>query len=197
MAPTEYRVIARRSALRELPSLRRAVAAGETLDGPTFEAWGQMTGIAIVDGYGQTETGHLTYPRDGIVPGSMGFELPGVDAWVEAGELVVAADTVPTFFAGYLGEPLTTDVWRTGDCVRQDTDGRLWFDSRADDVIVSSGYRIGPAEVEDVLLAHEAISDAGVLGVPDEDRGSSRRPCSPSLHLPSSMSGLLRRVSRR
>ena len=80
---------------------------------------------------------------------------------------------MPTFFLGYHGEePPPADEWRTGDRVYQDEDGYLFFEGRADDVIISAGYRIGPFEVESVLMEHPAVADVGVVAAPDPDRGS-------------------------
>jgi acetyl-CoA synthetase len=174
MSPTEYRLVAKRVPLRTPPSLRRLVAAGEALDPETLARWRDATGLDILDGYGQTETAHLTAPPGGGArPGSMGRPLPGVRMWIEDGELVVDPATVPTFFRGYLGSPPASrsQPWRTGDRVHQDEDGYLYFESRADDVIISSGYRIGPFEVESVLQAHPAVAEAAVVGMPDPDRG--------------------------
>jgi acyl-coenzyme A synthetase/AMP-(fatty) acid ligase len=175
MSPTEYRLVAKRVPIRAPGSLRRLVAAGEALDSETLARWRDATGLAILDGYGQTETAHLTAPpADGDVrPGSMGRSLPGVRLWIDEGELVVDPATVPTFFSGYLGSPPASrsEPWRTGDRVHQDDDGYLYFDSRADDVIISSGYRIGPFEVESVLQSHPAVAEAAVVGMPDPDRG--------------------------
>ena len=122
MAPTEYRVLARRTTLPRLDSLRAAVAAGEALDATTLGAWHEATGLWVRDGYGQTETGQLTGMPLGIaaVPGSMGVPLPGVRLDVDDGELVVDPATVPTFFARYLGEEPHAGVWRTGDRVERD-----------------------------------------------------------------------------
>ncbi len=173
MAPTEYRLIAAHQALGPLPSVRRLVTAGEPLGVAAAETWHAATGLTISDGYGQTETGHLTATAPGVVapPGSMGRPLPGVRAWIDDGELVVDPDTVPTFFLGYDGEPAPNGPWRTGDLVEQDEDGWLLFRARADDVVLSAGYRIGPAEVEAVLAAHPAVREVAVIGVPDELRG--------------------------
>jgi acyl-coenzyme A synthetase/AMP-(fatty) acid ligase len=173
MAPTEYRLIASHGAVEELPSLRRLVTAGEALGVPAFEAWQAQTGLAIADGYGQTETGHLTGVRPGeqAPAGSMGRPLPGVRTEIVDGELTVDPASVPTFFLGYDGAPPATGLWHTGDQVRQDDDGWLYFESRVDDVIVSSGYRIGPAEVESTLLGHPSVREVAVIGVPDEVRG--------------------------
>ncbi len=173
MAPTEYRLIAAAGPIGALPSLRRAITAGEALGVPAFATWREQTGLAIADGYGQTETGQVTGVRPGEIapPGSMGRPLPGIAASVVDGELVVDPATVPTFFLGYDGTSVPPGAWRTGDQVRQDDDGWLFFESRADDVIISAGYRIGPAEVESVLLGHPAVRECAVLGLTDPARG--------------------------
>ena len=169
MAPTEYRAVAKRTQLRELPALRHAVAAGEPLNPEIVHLWRDAVGIEIHDGYGQTETGALTGMPIGppVRPGSMGLPLPGFKLWVDDGELCVDPSTVPTFF---LDGP--RDVWRTGDRVREDEDGYLWFEGRTDDVIISSGYRIGPFEVESALVSHPAVAEAAAVAAPDEERGS-------------------------
>ena len=169
MAPTEYRAIAKRGELRELPALRHAVAAGEPLNPEVVRVWSQAAGIEIHDGYGQTETGALTGMPIGppVRPGSMGIPLPGFRLWVEDGELCADPGTVPTFF---IDGP--ADVWRTGDRVRQDDEGYLWFEGRTDDVIISAGYRIGPFEVESALLSHPAVAEAAAVAAPDDERGS-------------------------
>jgi acyl-coenzyme A synthetase/AMP-(fatty) acid ligase len=173
MAPTEYRLIAAHGPIDDVPSLRRLVTAGEPLGVPALDAWEKQTGRRIADGYGQTETGHTTGVRPGETapPGSMGRPLPGIRAEIVAGELCVDPATVPTFFLGYDGESASDAWWHTGDLVRQDADGWLYFESRNDDVILSAGYRIGPSEVEATLLGHPAVLESAVLGVPDETRG--------------------------
>jgi acyl-coenzyme A synthetase/AMP-(fatty) acid ligase len=172
MAPTEYRVIARRTGLRPLP-LRTAVAAGEALDREIVETWRTEAGVTIRDGYGQTETGALTGMPPGapVRPGSMGLPLPGVGVHVAGGQLQVDPATVPTFFVRYLGAAPHTGPWPTGDLVDVDEDGYLWFRGRADDVIISAGYRIGPTEVEGALGSHPAVAEAAVVGAPDPERG--------------------------
>jgi len=188
MAPTEYRVIAKRAGLRALAGLRQLVAAGEALNPEVLHAWRDATGLTIRDGYGQTETGQLTatVSAEGARPGSMGKALPGVQLSVGDGELIAAPHTVPTFFLGYLGEGarrgrdgrwMVADrrdqgPWHTGDRVREDEQGYLWFQGRADDVIVSAGYRIGPFEVESALVAHPAVAEAAAVAAPDEERGA-------------------------
>jgi acetyl-CoA synthetase len=169
MSPTEYRSIAKRAELRPLPALRHACAAGEALNPEVVRAWQEGAGVAIHDGYGQTETGHLTGMPIGppVRPGSMGRPLPGFRAWIDDGELVVDPASVPTFFLdGARDRP-----WRTGDRVREDEDGYLWFEGRTDDVIISAGYRIGPFEVESALVSHPAVAEAAAVAAPDELRG--------------------------
>ena len=136
--------------------------------------WQDATGLWIRDGYGQTETGQLTgNPPDADPrPGSMGRPLPGVGLSVRDGELVLDPASDPTFFSGYLGEPPHEGPWHTGDLVRADEDGYLFFEGRSDDVIVSAGYRIGPFEVESALVAHPAVADAAAVAAPDRERGS-------------------------
>lgn len=179
MAPTEYRVIAKRVPLRRFDALRGLVAAGEALNPEVLSVWKDATGLEIRDGYGQTETGQMTGNLDGApaVAGSMGRPLPGVKVWIDDGELVADPSTVPTFFLGYLSEDgsitaADTAPWRTGDRVREDDDGYLFFEGRTDDVIISSGYRIGPFEVESALISHPAVAEAAVVAAPDDERGS-------------------------
>ncbi len=177
MAPTEYRVIAKRSTLSPLPALRSLVAAGEALNPEVIRAFTDGVGLEIRDGYGQTETGQLTGMPVGVParPGSMGLPLPGVELRVQDGELVlVDPRSDPTFFVAHLGgAPAACDEpWHTGDRVHEDEDGYLFFEGRADDLIISAGYRIGPFEVESALVSHEAVAEAAVVGAPDEERGS-------------------------
>jgi acyl-coenzyme A synthetase/AMP-(fatty) acid ligase len=187
MAPTEYRVIAKRAALRPFAHLRGMVAAGEALNPEVLRAWREATGLEIRDGYGQTETGQTTGTPLGTDarPGSMGRALPGMRLAIVEGELTVEPESVPTFFLGYLGEHVRRGVdgtwsvddrragepWLTGDRVTED-DGWLYFEGRGDDVIVSAGYRIGPFEVESALVAHPAVAEAAAVAAPDEERGS-------------------------
>ncbi len=176
MAPTEYRIIAKRTTLAPLGGTRGLVAAGEALDADALAAWREGTGLDVRDGYGQTETGQITAnpPGEPARPGSMGRPLPGVRTWIEDGELVVDPATVPTFFLGYLGEPVwdRSQSWHTGDRVREGDDGYLHFESRTDDIIISAGYRIGPFEVESALQTHPAVAEAAVVAAPDEERGA-------------------------
>ncbi len=174
-APTEYRVLAKHAQLGELPSLRRMVSAGEALNPEVIETWRDATGLAICDGYGQTETGHLTgnLAGDEVREGSMGRALPGFDLRIVDDELQVRVASCPTFFDRYLdGEPFEGEWWPTGDVVREDDDGYFWYEGRNDDLIVSAGYRIGPFEVESALLTHPAVAEAAAVPAPDPERGS-------------------------
>jgi acetyl-CoA synthetase len=174
MAPTEYRVIAKRAEPRPTATLRGLVAAGEALNPEVLRAWHEATGLWVRDGYGQTETGQITgMPLDrDAVAGSMGTPLPGIHAWVDDGELVVDPASIPTFFHGYVDQAAPTGPWRTGDRVTRDDEGFLYFESRTDDVIISAGYRIGPFEVESALVEHPAVAEAAVVSAPDDERGA-------------------------
>jgi acyl-coenzyme A synthetase/AMP-(fatty) acid ligase len=184
-APTEYRMIAKRASLERvrLPALRRLVSAGEPLNPEVIRAFRESLGHDIHDGYGQTETGQLTGMPMGeaVRPGSMGkplpcFKLEVVDERGEPasdGELCLDPATVPTFFHGYLDDrPFEGRRWHTGDRVRRDEDGFLWFEGRLDDVILSAGYRIGPFEVESALVSHPAVAEAAAVPAPDDERGA-------------------------
>jgi acyl-coenzyme A synthetase/AMP-(fatty) acid ligase len=186
-APTEYRMLAKRANLRPLPALRRMVSAGEPLDPETIAAFKAATGLEPADGYGQTETGQVTANLVGepVRRGSMGKPLPGIEVRIAApgreaeeaatdlGELQLRAASSPTFFSRYLdGERFEGEWWQTGDLVREDEDGFLFFEGRDDDIILSSGYRIGPFEVESALQAHPAVAEAAAVAAPDPERGS-------------------------
>jgi acyl-coenzyme A synthetase/AMP-(fatty) acid ligase len=174
-APTEYRMLAKRAALRPLPALRRMVSAGEPLEAETIAVFREALGLEPADGYGQTETGHISGNHVGetIRPGSMGKPLPGVETRIVDGELQLRAASSPTFFSRYLdGERFEGEWWRTGDLVREDADGYLYFEGRDDDIILSSGYRIGPFEVESALLSHPDVAEAAAVAAPDPERGA-------------------------
>jgi acyl-coenzyme A synthetase/AMP-(fatty) acid ligase len=185
-APTEYRMLAKRTALRPLPKLRRMVSAGEPLEAETIAAFREATGLETADGYGQTETGHISGNHVGVPirDGSMGKPLPGLEIRLvppegseadgsASGELQLRAAPSPTFFSRYLdGERFEGEWWPTGDLVRQDEDGYLYFEGRDDDIILSSGYRIGPFEVESALLSHPDVAEAAAVAAPDSERGA-------------------------
>jgi acyl-coenzyme A synthetase/AMP-(fatty) acid ligase len=177
MAPTEYRVIAKRAELQPLPGLRGLVAAGEALNPEVLKMFSEGLGLEIRDGYGQTETGQLTGTplTERVRPGSMGRPLPGVKLTIDDGELVLSDPTTdPTFFVSYLGGERAPEQtpWHTGDRVNRDDDGFLYFEGRSDDVIISAGYRIGPFEVESALVSHPAVAEAAVVAAPDDERGA-------------------------
>ena len=179
-APTEYRMLAKRTDPRPIASLRRLVSAGEALDPEVIEVFRERVGLEIHDGYGQTETGHLVGNHVGeqLRPGSMGKPLPGVELRLAgdegaSGELELRVDSCPTFFERYLdGQRFEQEWWRTGDVVRRDPEGYFWHEGRKDDLILSAGYRIGPVEVESALLAHPAVAEAAAVPAPDAERGS-------------------------
>ncbi|TCP49983.1 acetyl-CoA synthetase [Tamaricihabitans halophyticus] len=198
-APTIYRALRAEPAAdeRSLP-LRRASSAGEPLT-PEVVSWARdRLGIEVRDHYGQTELGMVVGNawraelREPVVPGSMGYPLPGWSCAVladdadevlppgQVGRLAIDTSQSPLlWFPGYQGQPdrtaerFTADKrwYLTGDTAAQDADGRLYFSSRDDDVIIMAGYRIGPFEVESVLARHELVAEAAVVGAPDELRG--------------------------
>jgi acyl-coenzyme A synthetase/AMP-(fatty) acid ligase len=190
-APTEYRMLAKVDSLAtvHLPRLRHAVSAGEPLNPEVIERFQDALGITVHDGYGQTENSLLVANAPGmeVRPGSMGLPTPGHDVAVIDDHAQICGPGVegdialfgrpPTLFAGYWeareeSDAVMRDGWYvTGDRGVQDDDGYLWFVGRADDVILSSAYRIGPFEVESALLEHAAVAESAVVGAPDADRG--------------------------
>lgn len=190
--PTEYRLMAKIDDLAtyKLPRLKSAVSAGEPLNRPVIEAFRTAFGIDVRDGYGQTENTLLVCNIQGMPtkPGSMGKPTPGnpvdiinedgVPSQVgEVGDIAVHRDC-PALFKEYLHDPERTsasfrgDWYLTGDHATKDEDGYFWFKGRSDDIIISSGYTIGPFEVEDALIKHPAIRECAVVAAPDETRGS-------------------------
>ena len=190
-APTEFRLMAKLEGLGgyDLSGLRHAVSAGEPLNPEVIRAFRDAFGFTIQDGYGQTENTLLAgnFPGMEVRPGSMGLPSPGHELAViddDGSELPAGAEgdialrgRPPTLFAGYWNAQAETDaVFRgdwyvTGDRALRDEDGYFWFAGRADDVILSAAYRIGPFEVESALLEHEAVAESAVVGKPDSDRG--------------------------
>ncbi|SFB96213.1 acetyl-CoA synthetase [Halobiforma haloterrestris] len=192
--PTAYRMLREKEEVLEGVDLdlRHALSIGEPLSAGVVE-WGEETlGVTIHDTYGQTETGNMiinNYPAMEVRPGSMGKPLPGVTADIvdpetgeplepgETGEIAQRGD-YPCFFAGYWEKPEKTeecfvDGWYlSGDLAHKDEDGYFWFEGRADDIIISSGYRIGPFEVESSLGEHTAVAEAAVVPKPDRKRGT-------------------------
>jgi len=195
--PTEYRLLVKEdlSGLR-VPRLRECVSAGEPLNPEVIRAWREATRMTVRDGYGQTETILLVgnHPGLPVRPGSMGLPMPGFEVEIidekgriaavdAAGDVAVGGDP-PSLFREYWKDPEATarcrrarpdrkgESWYvTGDRASRDADGYFWFLARADDVIISAGYRIGPFEVESALLEHPDVVEAAAVGVPDPDRG--------------------------
>jgi acyl-coenzyme A synthetase/AMP-(fatty) acid ligase len=190
-APTEYRLEAKLSGLDtfDLGRIRHAVSAGEPLNPEVIRIFRDAFGFTIYDGYGQTENTLLAgnYPGMEVRPGSMGLPSPGHELAVigdDGGELppgeegdIALRGRPPTLFRGYWEQPDATeavfrgDWYLTGDRATRDEEGYLWFAGRADDVILSAAYRIGPFEVESALLEHAAVAESAVIGKPDPDRG--------------------------
>jgi acetyl-CoA synthetase/medium-chain acyl-CoA synthetase len=188
--PTEYRLLVKTDlGPRRLPRLRHCTGAGEPLNPEVIHAWHEAFGLLVHDGYGQTETTVLAanLPSLPIRPGSMGKPFPGHDLRVlgedgeeapigEVGELALRG-TPPSLFQEYWKSAEESAACRrgewylTGDRASRDEDGYLWFVGRADDVIISAGYRIGPFEVESALLEHPAVQESAVVASPDADRG--------------------------
>jgi acyl-coenzyme A synthetase/AMP-(fatty) acid ligase len=191
--PTIYRNFVTRD-LRgyDFSRLRHCLAAGEALNPETFHAWRAATATEIHDGYGQTETVNLlaNYPCMQIKPGSLGKPTPGFDVVVvddegrplppgNEGQIAVRVkpDRPVGLFVEYWRDAEATaashvgDYYLTGDRAHVDEDGYFWFVSRADDVIISAGYRIGPFEVESVIMEHPAVQEVACIGVPDAERG--------------------------
>lgn len=193
--PTLYRMLIKEDLSHyDLSSLRHCVVAGEPLNAEVYERFLAQTGLKLMEGYGQTETivAIATFPWMEPKPGSMGRPTPGYRIELlnaegraceigEEGEIVIdTSDGAPVgVFAGYYRSQETTDsVWyggyyHTGDLAWMDEDGYFWFVGRSDDVIKSSGYRIGPFEVESALMQHPAVLECAITGVPDPLRGQA------------------------
>ncbi len=184
-APTAYRAALPGLADRDLSSLRRCVSAGEALPPATWHAFADLTGIGIIDGIGSTEMLHifLAAADDDIRPGSTGRPVPGFLAQVvdaqgrpvpdgERGLLAVKGPTGCRYLDGDRQRTYVQSGWNiTGDSYVRDADGWFWFQARADDMIVSSGYNISGPEVEVALLRHADVVECAVVGMPDPERG--------------------------
>jgi acetyl-CoA synthetase len=191
--PTIYRFLIKEDLTKfDLSNLKYCVVAGEPLNPEVFKQFYDHTGIKLMEGYGQTEctVAVATYPWMKPKPGSMGMPTPGYDIEIvdeddnpcevgNEGEIVIHTSVrkpVGMFNGYYRDDQLTASVWkngvyRTGDMAWRDEDGYFWFVGRADDVIKSSGYRIGPFEVESALMEHPAVLECAITAVPDPDRG--------------------------
>lgn len=189
--PTEYRLMAKVDNLAEyqLPNLHSAVSAGEPLNREVIDTFRKYFNIDVRDGYGQTENTLLVGVTKGmeLKPGSMGKPTPGnrveiindegqICAPGEVGDIAVHVET-PALFKNYYKDPERTsmqfrgDYYVTGDRAKMDEDGYFWFEGRSDDIIISSGYTIGPFEVEDALVKHPFVKECAVVASPDEIRG--------------------------
>ena len=186
-APTAYRVMLQAmDDGADLSSLRAAVSAGETLPAPIYEAWIEKTGKPMLDGIGATELLHIfiTNRFEDHRPNCTGKPVRGYQAKVigpdgtelpygEVGRLAVRGPTGCRYLRGERQEEYVVDGWNiSGDSFATDADGYFHFVARNDDIIVSSGYNIAGPEVEAALLAHEAVAECAVIGVPDEARGA-------------------------
>lgn len=191
--PTVYRFMIREDLSKfDLSSLKYCTTAGEALNAAVYEAFYKGTGIKMMEAFGQTETTPtiVTFPWMEPKPGAMGVPNPAyaIDLIApeghsvedgEVGEVVIRThDSKPLgLFMGYYRDEVLTkqvyhdNVYHTGDVAWRDEDGYYWFVGRMDDVIKSSGYRIGPFEVESALMTHAAVVECAITGVPDEIRG--------------------------
>ena len=191
--PTIYRFLIREDLSKyDLSSLEYCTTAGEALNGAVYDTFKRLTGVRLMEGFGQTETTLTlaTFPWMEPKPGSMGVPNPQYDIDLltpdgrsaedgEQGQIVIRTDRgkpLGLFKEYYLNDGMMHEVWHdgvyyTGDVAWRDEDGYFWFVGRADDVIQSSGYRIGPFEVESALRPHPAVVECAITGVPDEIRG--------------------------
>ena len=184
-APTAYRALLAQAGTQAFRSVRSFVSAGEHLPRPTFDAWQQATGHRIIDGIGATEMIHIFISASGddIRPGSTGRAVPGYRACVldeddrpaapgTIGRLAVRGPTGCRYLADERQLGYVRRGWNvTGDAFVVDDEGYFWYQARADDMIVSSGYNIAGPEVEDALLEHPSVAECAVIGVADEQRG--------------------------
>ncbi len=223
---TALRLIIRKDlSAYQFPHLRHCVSAGESLNPPILDFWRKATGLTIYEAYGQTETvcliGNFRCLGQPVRPGSMGQPAPGFNVAVidedgrelppgAVGQIAVRVkpERPVAMFEGYWRNPEETrkrylgDWYLTGDTAYRDADGYFYFVGRADDVINSSSYRIGPSEVESALLEHSAVLEAGAVGVPDELRGEIVRAYvvlrdgfAPSEHLKHELQSHCKRVT--
>jgi 2-aminobenzoate-CoA ligase len=184
-APTAYRAMVPNLGAANLKSLRACVSAGETLPKATWDAVHEACGIRIIDGIGSTELLHIFISETGneIRPGSTGRAVPGYVAEVqdadgrpvpdgELGRLAVKGPTGCRYLRGDRQSTYVQGGWNiTGDVYVRDDDGYFHYQARADDMIVSAGYKIAGPEVEEALLRHPAVAEVAVIGTPDQERG--------------------------
>jgi 2-aminobenzoate-CoA ligase len=184
-APTFYRQMAALASRFDLSSLTRTVSAGEALPLPTRDAWRAATGLEMIDGIGATEILHIFISAAGadVRPGATGKPVPGYRACIlddegrpagpgVIGRLAIKGPTGCRYLADPRQRDYVHDGWNlTGDAFEMDADGYFYYRSRTDDMIISAGYNIAGAEVEEVLLRHPAVAECGVIGRPDAERG--------------------------
>jgi 2-aminobenzoate-CoA ligase len=184
-APTFYRQMAMKASGYDLSSLRRSVSAGEALPDATRQLWKQASGIEMIDGIGATEMIHIFIASAGaeVRRGAIGRVVPGYEARIvddamhelppgTVGRLAVRGPTGCRYLADERQQQYVRDGWNlTGDTFSMDADGYFTYHARSDDMIVSAGYNIAGPEVESALMSHDAVAEAAVIGVPDEERG--------------------------
>ncbi|WP_343606669.1 benzoate-CoA ligase family protein [Roseateles sp.] len=184
-APTSYRAMAAQAASHDLSSLRKCVSAGEALPAATRQLWKDATGIELIDGIGATELLHIfiSHTEETARPGATGRPVPGYRARVvddagrdvpagTVGKLAVQGPTGCRYLADDRQAQYVRHGWNlTGDAYLIDADGYFVYQARTDDMIISGGYNIAGPEVESALLAHPAVAECAVVGVPDEERG--------------------------
>jgi 2-aminobenzoate-CoA ligase len=185
-APTFYRQMAPFAKAQGVPSLRISVSAGEALPDATRALWKDATGLEMLDGIGGTEVFHIYISAAGheVRRGAVGKAVPGFTAKVvdDEGNEVPRGTVGKLAIVGpvgcrYLDDPRQADYVKNGwnypgDAFVQDEDGYFFYQSRADDMIVTAGYNVGGPEVEDALMKHPAVAECGVIGKPDEERGT-------------------------
>ncbi|MES2956194.1 MAG: benzoate-CoA ligase family protein [Pseudomonadota bacterium] len=184
-APTFYRQMAAFAKQHGVPTLRTCVSAGEGLPDATRQLWKEATGIEMTDGIGATEMFHIfiSAAPDQVRRGAIGKVVPGYTARVvddagrevprgTIGKLAVIGPTGCRYLDDARQSNYVKDGWNyPGDAFLQDEDGYFFYQARADDMIITSGYNVGGPEVEDALLKHPAVAECGVIGVPDDERG--------------------------
>jgi 2-aminobenzoate-CoA ligase len=190
-APTGYRALMSKWGDYDLSSLRTGISAGEHLPKATSDSFHDRTGIRLIDGIGATELIHIFISSSGdkIEPGATGQIIPGYEAKIilengdtapdgELGRLAIRGPSGCLYLNDDRQKKYVLDGWNiTGDLFRKDENGYFWYVSRADDLIVSSGYNIAGPEVEQALLSHKAVQECAVIGAPDEERGTIVKAC--------------------
>ncbi len=185
-APTMYRALVATGKTQALTGLRRCVSAGEHLPAAVWQDFHSATGVKIIDGIGSTELLHIFIAASGdqIRPGATGLAVPGYSAAVlgedgkpvrdgEIGRLAVKGPTGCRYLTDERQRGYVVDGWNiTGDTYTRDADGYYWYQARSDDMIITSGYNIAGPEVEQALLGHPDVLEAGVVGAPDAERGT-------------------------